>query len=405
MKNMNGVLLSMPSVLAPQALPADGTAARSWIQLAKTGSFVSNRYGKFAITREDLAQMLHNFQHVTPKAPTELPVDFDHKALDVKHFGDGIAAGWMKKLELREGGEQLWAEVEWTPRAAHLIKNQEYRFISPSFVKDHVDTHSGKKIGTTLLAAAVTNFPFLQGMDSIALCGADITGQFASGVSDQENAMELVKKGTSPPTKPPFFLAAMGQRVTFTDDLAKVPELTPTERAAVYTVQSISDDGEFVRLVDADGKDFGWFKASDQLAPAPAPDKAATPPEAMTKVTPQTAEEQVAQSAPPFAMSGDEVTSHLVALSNTRAQQKRIPFSEAVKEISRDFPHLVLLRDGHDLAPARTSTISLHAPQTPSFYDRVMTLKIERKIGDLEAVHLAQQLYPDAAQRYADGDF
>jgi hypothetical protein len=33
--------------------------------------------------------------------------------MDPKKPGDGIAAGWMKRLELREHDEELWAEVEW----------------------------------------------------------------------------------------------------------------------------------------------------------------------------------------------------------------------------------------------------------------------------------------------------
>ena len=64
----------------------------------------------------------------------------------------GSRPGWLKKLQLRGDGEELWAEVEWTPEGADRIANQEYRFVSPSFVKDHVHK-DGTKIGTTLLAA------------------------------------------------------------------------------------------------------------------------------------------------------------------------------------------------------------------------------------------------------------
>ncbi len=41
--------------------------------------------------------------------------------------GDGAAAGWMKRLELRANGDELWAEVAWTPKAAEAIKNREYQ--------------------------------------------------------------------------------------------------------------------------------------------------------------------------------------------------------------------------------------------------------------------------------------
>src|SRR5690349_9510650 len=107
------IILSHPTLLSAVPLAGDGAAPRSWIQVAKTGSFVSNRYGKFSITKSDLAQMLHNFTTVTPKAPTELPIDYDHLSMDPQKPGDGVAAGWMKRLELRENGDELWAEVEW----------------------------------------------------------------------------------------------------------------------------------------------------------------------------------------------------------------------------------------------------------------------------------------------------
>src|SRR5688572_22318575 len=103
-KSIAHIPISFPSLIQLGAKPAAGDAPKSWIQLAKTGKFVSNRYGKFEITPTDLAQMLHNFQHVTPKAPTELPVDYDHLSMEVKKPGDGVAAGWFKALELRNEG-------------------------------------------------------------------------------------------------------------------------------------------------------------------------------------------------------------------------------------------------------------------------------------------------------------
>ena len=94
--NLDRVVLTSPSLLSLATASADSGAPRSWIQVAKTGEFVSNRYGKFSITKDDLKQMLHNFTEVTPKAPTELPIDYDHLSMDPQKPGDGIAAGWIK---------------------------------------------------------------------------------------------------------------------------------------------------------------------------------------------------------------------------------------------------------------------------------------------------------------------
>src|SRR5881394_3698339 len=161
------VILSYPTHLSEVALEAAPAAAgiapgsQSWIQVARTGEFVSQRYGEFAITREDLAQMVHNFKTVTPKAPTRLPIDYDHLSMDPQKPGDGIAAGWVNDLTLRNDGDELWALVEWTPEGAEAVQNKHYQFVSPSFVKDYTDK-TGTPIGTTLLAAAITNHPFLE---------------------------------------------------------------------------------------------------------------------------------------------------------------------------------------------------------------------------------------------------
>ena len=160
--------------------PSGLSFPRSWIQVARTGKYVSSRYGEFSITGDDLNTMLRNFTTITPQAPTRLPVDYDHLSMNPQKPGDGKAAGWFTgKMELRNGGQQLWGEVEWTPAAAKAIQAHEYQFISPSFVKDYKHK-DGRKIGTTLLAAAVTNHPFLEGMAPLSLSGQ---GEFAVPVS------------------------------------------------------------------------------------------------------------------------------------------------------------------------------------------------------------------------------
>jgi hypothetical protein len=257
-KDLSRILLSTPSLLAlATTASSDGT---TWVQLAKTGRFHSARYGEFSITRDDLRQMAHNFRHVTPKAPTELPIDYDHLSMDPKKPGDGIAAGWLKAVELRKDGAELWGLVEWTPPAATQIANKEYRYISPSFVKDH--THKdGKKIGTTLLAAAITNHPFLEGMSAVTLLS--VAQANAMHLSDdlrrQHVALETVVS-----------CAELGQRVGFVTDAERTPELTAEERGRTFVVKSTTGlgDEQFVRLATFDGDEFGWFRVT-QLAPAP----------------------------------------------------------------------------------------------------------------------------------------
>lgn len=140
-----------------------------WFQLAKSGTFFSPVYGKVTISEDDLRKMMRNFREVTPKAPTQLPIDYDHKSdnPEMHGAGDAKAAGWVEDLELREGDTELWCLPKWTRPAAKMIAAGEYRFVSPYFLTNYLDKSSGKKVGPTLKAVAITNRPFLEGMQEI----------------------------------------------------------------------------------------------------------------------------------------------------------------------------------------------------------------------------------------------
>lgn len=238
------IVLTWPTHLASPTIDGVGGAPTSWNQVAKTGSFVSTRYGKFSITKADLAKMLHNFVNVTPKPPTQLPVDYDHLSMDPKKPGDGMAAGWIQKLELREGGDELWAQVKWTPDAASKIGNKEYQFVSPSFVKDYV-YKDGTAIGTTLLAAAITNHPFLEGMAALTLSGG--LKELATLVPETLMLMEV------------------GQRVMVKQGM----EHDGSEAGLTLEIAEVVGEGDdaFVSLKDEGGAVHKWFRATE-LGPA-----------------------------------------------------------------------------------------------------------------------------------------
>ena len=58
--NLSRVILSLPSLVSLATTADTADEPRSWIQLAKTGTFHSTRYGKFSITRDD-AQFRQEF--------------------------------------------------------------------------------------------------------------------------------------------------------------------------------------------------------------------------------------------------------------------------------------------------------------------------------------------------------
>lgn len=88
-----------------------------------------------------------------------LSIDYEHQALEPVSNGPVPAAGWFD-LEVREDG--LWAvNVEWTPMAAELLRNREYRYFSPAFYADE----EGRIV--ELINLALTNIPATKRMEPL----------------------------------------------------------------------------------------------------------------------------------------------------------------------------------------------------------------------------------------------
>ena len=139
----------------------------SWVQVFKTGEF-EHFMGDFVVDESFLSDMVANFKQTMTMMNGNpfAPIDFNHANL-----ADGEtakAAGWIVDLEIRDSS--LFAKVEWTPKAAEMIKNKEFRFISPEFSTEGHKNEFGEKIeGPFLHAAALTNMPFLKGMEPVTL--------------------------------------------------------------------------------------------------------------------------------------------------------------------------------------------------------------------------------------------
>jgi len=163
-KNMTMRYVSMLGEVSPG--DGDSGTKLSVVQVFRTGTFRHPLYGKFTITNDTLRTMVANFKENRPKAPTEMVVDYEHMSA-VGPPTVSPAAGWVKKLEARDG--ELLATVEWTDKAAGLIRAKEYRFISPEWNMNYKDKESGKDIGPCLLSMALTNRPFIEGMQPVML--------------------------------------------------------------------------------------------------------------------------------------------------------------------------------------------------------------------------------------------
>lgn len=134
--------------LPPDATLEGAAVAPEWVELVPAGEF-SGRDGRGPF-RLDAAAVLAAFE----RGGIDLPVDYDHQTLqaDAK-AGPVPAAGWIKALEVREGS--LWGRVAWTEKAAALIAQREYRFLSPVFLHDK----TGRVLA--LSGAGLTHYPNL----------------------------------------------------------------------------------------------------------------------------------------------------------------------------------------------------------------------------------------------------
>lgn len=117
---------------------------------------------------------------------TQLVVDYEHQTLYKEQNGQPApAAGWMRWVEFTPKG--LFADVEWTDKAAALIQNREYRYISAVFA---YDTQGYVR---KLFHAALTNNPALDGMDEV-LAAASAQLNFTQSTTEQNPMNELLQQ-------------------------------------------------------------------------------------------------------------------------------------------------------------------------------------------------------------------
>lgn len=140
----------------------------SMVQILTGGEWHHARYGKVTIGYKLMDAMRRNFEKFAMGNQTV--VDFNHGTeKETPTAEQGKAAGWIQKL-IMKGKDELWAVVKWTERAKELIASGEYRFISPAFKGNYRHPKlKGKSIGPWLASVALTNRPFLKGMQPVAL--------------------------------------------------------------------------------------------------------------------------------------------------------------------------------------------------------------------------------------------
>ncbi len=149
-------------------LAAQGNAAPEWVQLLPRGPILNARDGR-SWTYDPQTVVAAFAANNGP-----LPIDYEHGQDILSTRGQSApAAGWVVEMDNRVDG--LWGKVEWTVKAAQMIADREYRFLSPSIRHDKFSEI------TRLAGAGLVNRPALE---MTALSREQETSQ-------QEKAMSL----------------------------------------------------------------------------------------------------------------------------------------------------------------------------------------------------------------------
>jgi phage I-like protein len=164
--------------------------------------------GPFTLDDESARAVIAAFE----AQKNDMVIDYEHQTL----MGvQAPAAGWIKKL-INKGAEGVWAAVEWTERAREYLKNKEYRYVSPVFLKRITDNKVVR-----LINVALTNEPNIDGMVPLINKNAAFTIENINQPKEDDTMKELLK------------LLGLAETATETDAIAAVNKLkTPVQIVA-----------------------------------------------------------------------------------------------------------------------------------------------------------------------------
>jgi hypothetical protein len=155
-----------------------------WQHIATEGEYKGYGYGElpFTFTVDTFKEIIKNFRNDPAYKAGEngigiapvVPWDFNH-ATDADPALVAVegnpAQGWVFELAIKtdkDGKAQLWALSQWHELAREYIKNGQYRWASVSVWLNALDQHSGERLGALLTSVAITNTPFIPGLEQLA---------------------------------------------------------------------------------------------------------------------------------------------------------------------------------------------------------------------------------------------
>ncbi len=159
-----------------------------WNQLAKVGTFRGHPSGPFELTPVIFDEIARNFNATINK---RVPIDYEHASEQSATEGtiptEGAPAhGWILAMENR-GRAGLWGLTTLHPKAARKVREGQYLFFSPAIRFGSRDRETGQPIGARMTSGALTNNPFLDGMN--VFLASDRGTETAMNGSDYAHSM------------------------------------------------------------------------------------------------------------------------------------------------------------------------------------------------------------------------
>jgi hypothetical protein len=348
------------------------------IQILKTGEWDTPNHGKFTVTEADLDAYI---KHFDDKVRAGVPIDLEHRKR-----GDE-AYGWVEGL--RKAGDGLWASVSWTKSGASLLADKAYKYFSPEFYpKGYTDPETGKSYDNVLIAGALTNRPLFKSLNPIV--ANDKSGNLDGDSNiiyadegDQSVQLDQIRsKDISALTEgEQTFLSEHKAELSETEQTkfglaeAKVEEPVVNEVAASDDVVKVSASEfnamkaqlEALKVSAADGvsakaeleKTKATNFVTEQVARgAIKADDLGSAVELLTSAAPKQREalESFMTKLPDHKLvvageigSSDEgsanATNDLIKLASDLALEKKIPYDQALLEVSLSKPELVKAHD------------------------------------------------------------
>ena len=142
-------------------LPVIGKGENTtWVNVARVGEWKGHGQGAFQLTKE----VLHSFKKNFDEQANPMMVSWEHGYVPGQPRD---AAGWIRELAIR--GNELWALVDFTDKAADKVRAKEYLFCSIVFKMNDKHREKGEPIGPTMHELGLTNTPFIDGLKPMEL--------------------------------------------------------------------------------------------------------------------------------------------------------------------------------------------------------------------------------------------